>query len=157
MIASTARRRLCAVVLAMACVTVHSSAAVAAAPEQPTNPAQAESDKGLVGWDAYRHLDQLPKLTSGVGTQQFASFDRTGGNDDGFEGTYSCLRQNDAGCVIAEDTGAGEVQSIWFTRDNGDVTATGNIVIELDGEVVLDAPLQDVVDGERGADRKTHV
>src|SRR5690625_7300584 len=83
MIASTARRRLCAVVLAMACVTVHSSAAVAAAPEQPTNPAQAESDKGLVGWDAYRHLDQLPKLTSGVGTQQFASFDRTGGNDDG--------------------------------------------------------------------------
>jgi hypothetical protein len=38
-----------------------------------------------------------------------------------------------------------------FTRDEGDVTRTGNIEIELDGRTVLDARLQDVVDGELGA------
>ncbi|MFC7405869.1 glycoside hydrolase family 172 protein [Georgenia alba] len=107
-------------------------------------------DVGPVGWETYRQLDRLPELTTGVQTRQFSSFDRTGGNNDGFEGTYSCLRETASGCVLAEDTGAGEVQSIWFTRDGGDVTATGNIVIELDGETVLDASLQDVVDGEVG-------
>jgi D-arabinan exo alpha-(1,3)/(1,5)-arabinofuranosidase (non-reducing end) len=111
--------------------------------------AQATS-KGPVGWDVYRGLDRLPELPAGVDTHQFSSFDRGGGNDDGFVGTYSCLRTTADGCVIAEHAGAGEIGSIWFTRDGGNVTATGNITIELDGETVLDAPLQDVVDGELG-------
>ncbi|WP_127572210.1 glycoside hydrolase family 172 protein [Georgenia faecalis] len=123
-----------------------------AAPE-PVVTAQAgeTADQGPVGWDTYRRLDLLPTMTSGVQTKQFSSFDRTGGNDDGFVGTYSCLRESGDGCVLAEHTGAGEIGSIWFTRDSGDVTATGNIVIELDGVTVLDAPLQDVVDGDLGA------
>ncbi|MFC7880008.1 DUF2961 domain-containing protein [Isoptericola sp. NPDC057391] len=104
-----------------------------------------------MGWDTYRQLDRIDEVTTGVATGQFSSYDRTGGNDDGFVGTYSCLRTTDVGCVIAERTGPGEIDSIWFTRDGGDVSATGNIRIELDGEVVLDAPLQDVVDGELGA------
>jgi len=32
-----------------------------------------------------------------------------------------------------EDHGAGEVDSIWFTRDGGNVTSLGTIRIELDG------------------------
>ena len=107
-------------------------------------------EKGPVGWDVYRQLDRLPELWRGVETKQFSSFDRRGGNDDGFVGTWTCLRQ-DEGCVIAEKSGAGEVQSVWFTRDEGDVRRTGNIRIELDGRTVLDAPLQDVVDGSLGA------
>ncbi|MEN5075129.1 DUF2961 domain-containing protein [Isoptericola cucumis] len=107
--------------------------------------------KGAVGWDTYRRLDRIDELTTGVSTGQFSSYDRTGGNDDGFVGTHSCLRTTDAGCVIAERTGAGEIGSIWFTRDGGDVSATGSITVELDGEVVLDAPVQDVVDGKLGA------
>jgi hypothetical protein len=125
-------------------------------------PAAAARDKacagkGAVGWDVYRRLDRLPELSCGVETKQFSGFDRRGGNDDGFGGTYSCLRAasgntpDERECVIAEKTGAGEVQSIWFTRDGGDVSRTGNIKVELDGETVLDAPLQDVVDGELGA------
>ncbi|MGO1561404.1 MAG: DUF2961 domain-containing protein, partial [Actinomycetaceae bacterium] len=105
---------------------------------------------GTVGLETYERLDLLPELTTGVETLQFSSFDRTGGNNDGFQGTYSCLRESEAGCVIAEDTGAGEIGSIWFTWNGGDVTGAGNILIELDGEVVLDAPLQEVVDGEQG-------
>lgn len=132
------------------------AAAGAAAVVMPARPAApppsvATSIKGPVGWDTYRRLDRIDELTTGVATQQFSSFDRTGGNNDGFSGTYSCLRTTGAGCVLAERAGAGEIESIWFTRDNGDVTRTGKIRIELDGRVVLNAPLQDVVDGKLGA------
>ncbi len=109
------------------------------------------ADKGPVGWDTYRRLDRMPELGGGARTAQFSSFDRTGGNEDGFDGRYACLRQSAAGCVIAERSGAGEVGAIWFTRDEGDVRKTGRITIELDGEKVVDAPLQDVVDGKLGA------
>jgi hypothetical protein len=109
------------------------------------------SDTGPVGWDSFRRLDALAQLRGGEQTRQFSSFDRTGGNNDGFGGTYSCLRTSNDGCVIAERTGAGEISSIWFTRDYGVVRATGWIKIELDGQTVLDAQLQDVVDGKLGA------
>ncbi|MFG2058382.1 DUF2961 domain-containing protein [Micromonospora sp. NPDC048930] len=106
---------------------------------------------GPTGWDVYRQLDRLPELPDGPRTYQFSSFDRSGGNDDGFSGRYSCLRSTSEGCVIAEAAGAGEIDSIWFTRDDGDVSATGTIKIVLDGVTVLHAKLQDVVDGRLGA------
>jgi hypothetical protein len=109
------------------------------------------SAKGPVGWDVYRHPERLAELTTGVQTRQFSSFDRTGGNDDGFGGKYSCLRTAADGCVIAEHSGPGEVDAIWFTRDGGDVRATGNIRITLDGHDVVHAPLQELVDGKLGA------
>ncbi|MFE7796784.1 glycoside hydrolase family 172 protein [Nocardia sp. NPDC057440] len=101
-----------------------------------------------VGWESYRRLDRLPYLGVGVQTLQYSSFDRGGGNDDGAGG---CLRDGGVGCVVAEDRGPGEIDSIWFTKDGGDVTALGNIRIELDGSTVVDAPLQSVVDGALGA------
>lgn len=118
------------------------------APHAQAAPATA---KGPVGWDVYRHPERLPALTTGTQTKQFSSFDRTGGNDDGFGGAYSCLRTTGDGCVIAEHDGPGEVEAIWFTRDGGDVRATGNITITLDGHDVVHAPLQDLVDGKLGA------
>jgi hypothetical protein len=114
-----------------------------------TTAAVARSS-GPSGWDSYRHLDALAQLRSGEQTRQFSSFDRGGGNNDGFDGAYSCLRITD-GCVIAERSGAGEISSIWFTRDYGVVSGTGWIRIELDGEPVLNAQLSDVVDGRLGA------
>jgi hypothetical protein len=111
----------------------------------------AGNDNGPVGWDVYRNLDRLPELQTGVRTKQFSSFGRDGTNNDGFDGTYSCLRTTDAGCVIAEDSGPGEVASIWFTRDEGNVTKTGTITVELDGKQVLHGSLQDIVDGKLGA------
>ncbi|WP_298326106.1 DUF2961 domain-containing protein [Haloactinopolyspora sp.] len=130
-------------------LTAVTAVAAAADPAAPA-PQPSAAETGPVGWDAFARLDRLPELTDGTATEQFSSFDRTGDNDDGFEGTYSCLRQGEHGCVIAEHDGAGQIGSIWFTRDGGDVTNTGDIVIELDGEIVLHAPLQDVVDGELG-------
>jgi hypothetical protein len=114
--------------------------------------AMAVVDKGPVGWDVYRRWDLMAAMRPGSQARQFSSFDRTGGNNDGFDGTYSCLRTSDTGgCVIAERSGPGQIESMWFTRDYGVMTKTGRIKVELDGVVVLDAPLQDVVDGKLGA------
>src|ERR1700742_2985271 len=79
------------------------------------------SGKGPVGLDHYRRLDALAGLPQSAQALQFSSFDPTGGNADGFSGTHSCLRQDPTGCVIAERQGPGEIGSIWFTRDAGDV------------------------------------
>ncbi|GAA2812100.1 glycoside hydrolase family 172 protein [Saccharopolyspora taberi] len=107
--------------------------------------------RGSVGWDTYRDVNGLTQLRGGEQSRQFSSFARDGSNNDGFQGTFSCLRTWERGCVIAEHAGPGEVSSIWFTREPwGDVTGTGNIIIELDGRVVLDAPLIDVVTGKVG-------
>lgn len=118
-------------------------------------PVPRAAGKGPVGWDVYRDLGRVDELRRGGQARQSASYDRAGGNDDGFDGTYSCLRETADGCVIAEDDGAGEIQSMWFTRHSngvaGDVSDTGDIRVELDGTTVLDAPLQEVVSGEHGA------
>jgi len=132
--------------LAAALLAASASIAVATGSAHATTAA-THTNKGPVGWDIYRRLDELPALTSGVSTKQFSSFDRAGGNGD----AGHCLAQASDGCVIAQRSGAGEVDSIWFTRDGGDLTATGNITVQLDGKTVLHAPLQDVVNGKLGA------
>lgn len=130
-----------AVVLAFALlVPWHASATV------PFGP-----PKGPVGWDTYRSLSALAQLRPGEQMKQFSSFDRTGDNDDGFNGTYSCLRHDDDGCVIAESHTAGEVSSIWFTYLSDSVAPIGQIKVELDGRTVLHGSVQDIVDGATGA------
>ncbi|MFK4088045.1 DUF2961 domain-containing protein [Kribbella sp. NPDC020789] len=127
------------------------TASAAATTATPATAGTTYAGNGPVGWDVYRDLDRLPELQSGVRTKQFSSFGRDGTNNDGFDGTYSCLRTTAAGCVIAEDSGSGEVASIWFTRDEGNVSKTGTITVELDGKQVLHGSLQDIVDGKLGA------
>jgi Protein of unknown function (DUF2961) len=129
-------------------LAITGAAAAAAAPAEPVN-------RALVGWDTYRHLDRLPYLDADTRSLQLSSFDRSGGNYDistgNKNGSGGCLASGGAGCVVAEDRGAGEIDSIWFTRDGGNVTALGNIRIELDGHPVIDTPLQSLVDGALGA------
>jgi hypothetical protein len=121
---------------------------VATATDANAGPQPAGSAKGPVGWDVYRHLDRFDTLPQGVQTKQFSSFDRAGGNGD----FNRCLSTRpDGSCVLAQASGAGEVDSIWSTRDGGNVTASGNITVVLDGTTVLHAPFQDVVDGKLGA------
>lgn len=128
----------------------HGAARASAQAQEQAQPRAA--GKGSIGWDTFREPGGLAQLRGSEHTGQFSSFARDGSNDDGFNGTYSCLRQAERGCVIAERAGAGEISSIWFTREPwGDVTGTGNIVVELDGRTVLDAPLIDVVSGRVGA------
>jgi Protein of unknown function (DUF2961) len=121
----------------------------------PAEQAASKLGEKTVGWDTYRHLDRLPYLSADTQAIQLSSFDRSGGNYDistgNKNGSGGCLASGGAGCVVAEDRGAGEIDSIWFTRDGGNVTALGNIRIDLDGQTVIDAPLQSLVDGALGA------
>jgi hypothetical protein len=127
------------------------AAAFVAAPIAPAVPAAEETGKGPVGWQTYRDLTAAAQLRPDSQVRQFSSYDRTGGNNDGFNNTYSCLRHSADGCVIAERTGAGEIDSMWFTRDYGSMVHNGRIKVELDGRVVVDELLQELVDGRAGA------
>jgi hypothetical protein len=133
-------------------LAIAAAAGAAAAPAEPVVRALGEK---TVGWDTYRRLDRLPYLSADTRSLQLSSFDRSGGNYDistgNKNGSGGCLASGGAGCVVAEDRGAGEVDSIWFTRDGGNVTALGTIRIELDGHPVIDAPLQSLVNGALGA------
>ncbi|MFZ1177751.1 MAG: DUF2961 domain-containing protein, partial [Mycobacterium sp.] len=130
-------------------------AGVAAAGTAPAEPIITVLGEKVTGWDTYRRLDRLPYLSADTQTLQVSSFERSGGDFDistgNRNGSGGCLAPGGAGCVIAEDRGAGEVDSIWFTRDGGNVTRIGTIRIDLDGRTVIDAPLQSLVDGALGA------
>jgi hypothetical protein len=116
------------------------------APRAPRPPPLALTDKGPIGWDLYRRLDLLPVFSRGVETRQFSSFDRMERNND----FSHCLRLEADGCVLAERTGPGEIDRMWFTRDFGAVGRTGSIKVELDGRTVLYTSLQALVDGALG-------
>ncbi len=55
----------------------------------------------------------LPRLRPVAKVGSFSSYDRTGGNDDGFTGKYSFLRKEGNGLVIADVTGPGAITRIW--------------------------------------------
>jgi len=99
------------------------------------------ANSGPTGYELFRNIERVSELRTGVQTRQFSSFDRQGGNSDG--GPFDCIKKLTNGhCILAEWLGSGEIDSIWSTRDNGVFNKTGNIVIELDGVVVLDKRLQ---------------
>lgn len=103
----------------------------------------------LVGWDAYRRFD-LFKLRHGEETHQFSSYDRQNHNDDGFNGTHSCLRFEGTACVIAEYEGPGQISDIWFTYDPDGIAKAGDLTVTLDSKIVLSGSIQDIVNGGKG-------
>jgi len=105
--------------------------------------------------DSLYKLDRLPLIRPGVKCKMFSSFDRTGGNNDGFRGTYSYLRIEDENSVIAEMEGPGCIQRIWFTHSvinkDGLLNREGeHIRIYLDGSdaPAVDVPLEQIFSGE---------
>ncbi len=75
-------------------------------------------------------LSLLPRYVEGTFIKQESSYDRTGGNDDGFSGKYSFLRKNEGGgLVIFEAKGQGVIERIWTptpTDDTLDFYFDGN-------------------------------
>ncbi|MCU0962425.1 MAG: DUF2961 domain-containing protein, partial [Pirellulaceae bacterium] len=67
----------------------------------------------------YDHLSALPFVYDNVQSYYVSSYDRTGGNDDGFRGTYSQLYVQDNGeHVIFDEDGPGCIYNLWFTGDD---------------------------------------
>ena len=74
-----------------------------------------------VGVEELHRLDLLPRFKHSTRTGMFSSYDRTGGNDDGFNGTYSFVRKDsDGGLVLAELDGPGALYRIWTPTPTDD-------------------------------------
>ncbi|MHC4691661.1 MAG: glycoside hydrolase family 172 protein [Planctomycetota bacterium] len=68
------------------------------------------------GPEFYDDLSLLPYIYPNVESLYLSSYDRTGGNDDGFRGTYSQLYVDEKGeHVIFEQEGPGCIYNLWFT------------------------------------------
>ncbi|MGQ8334931.1 glycoside hydrolase family 172 protein [Sunxiuqinia sp. A32] len=65
-------------------------------------------------------VDQLALYDDDAAVKQLSSYDRTGGNDDGFSGKYSYLRKENGNLVIADLKGSGVIQRIWTPTPTSD-------------------------------------
>ena len=64
-------------------------------------------------------ISRLPRYRDGQ-IDQLSSYDRTGGNDDGFSGKYSFVREEPGGLVMADLKGPGVVNRIWTPTPSSD-------------------------------------
>jgi hypothetical protein len=64
------------------------------------------------GIEELTRLDHLALLKRSIEVGMVSSYDRTGGNDDGFSGKYSFLRKEAGGLVIADLQGPGVIYRI---------------------------------------------
>ena len=67
-------------------------------------------------------ISKLPQYVEQSAVKQISSYDRTGGNDDGFSGKYSYLRENEkgGGLIIFDAKGAGVIERIWTPTPTDD-------------------------------------
>lgn len=66
-------------------------------------------------------LSSLPSYVTNSYSAEVSTYDKTGGNDDGFNGTYSFIRRNaDSSLVIFDVKGSGVVNRIWTPTPSGD-------------------------------------
>lgn len=66
-------------------------------------------------------LDRLPVLKDSIKVGSVSSYDRSGGNDDGFSGKYSFVRKDPQGLVLAELEGPGVIYRVWTPTPSDDV------------------------------------
>ncbi len=91
-------------------------------------------DAQPAGPDFYENIASLPYIYPNVQSYYVSSYDRSGGNDDGFRGTYSQLYIDDSGeHVIFDEKGPGCVYNFWFTG-SGRNLHWGTIRFYFDGE-----------------------
>jgi hypothetical protein len=70
--------------------------------------------------ELYR-LDRLATLRESIKVASVSSYDRTGGNNDGFGGQYSYVRKEKDGLVLADLEGPGVIYRIWTPTPTDDV------------------------------------
>jgi len=78
-------------------------------------------DRWVLGMEELHRLDLLPRLKPSVYVGSVSSYDRTGGNDDGFSGKYSFVAREDGGLVIADLKGPGIIYRVWTPTPTDDM------------------------------------
>ncbi len=74
----------------------------------------------LVGWETLTRLDRLAEIKPAIEVGSVSSFDRTGGNDDGFSGKHSFIRKEGDGLVLADLEGPGVIYRLWTPTPTDD-------------------------------------
>ena len=99
-----------------------------------------------VGIDELARLDLLPRFKRSVRVGLVSSYDRTGGNDDGFSGKYSFVRKEPGGLVLADLEGPGAIYRIHTPTPTDDV-----VEFYFDGEPEpgLSLKVNELFDGTR--------
>ncbi len=71
--------------------------------------------------EQFYDFSSLPKYEQNTYCAEVSTYDRTGGNDDGFSGTYSFVRKNpDGSLVIFEQKGPGVINRFWTPTPSAD-------------------------------------
>ncbi len=91
-------------------------------------------------------VDLLPRYRSGSIVSQVSSYDTTGGNDDGFDGTYSSIRREGDARVLADLVGPGVVERIWTPTPTERMVA---FYFDGESEPRLRLPFVDLFSGEQ--------
>lgn len=81
-------------------------------------------------------IDQWARIVPGVEARAITSYDRSGGNDDGFGGTYSALYGDGDEHVIFDAAGPGVLRTLWFTSkvDGNGPLSLGTVKFYFDDE-----------------------
>ena len=88
-----------------------------------TPAAARASEAHLVpGIEQLYRLDCLGVFRESVKVASVSSYDRTGGNNDGFGGQYSFVRKEKDGLVLADVQGPGVIYRIWTPTPTDDST-----------------------------------
>ncbi len=86
-----------------------------------TPAAAQEAAPWAVGMEQLHRLDLLPQLQKSVFVGSVSSYDRTGGNDDGFSGKYSFVEKEDDGLILADLKGPGIIYRFSTPTPTDDV------------------------------------
>lgn len=78
-------------------------------------------DIGPIGMEELYRLDRLPAFKNSVKVGSVSSYDRSGGNDDGFSGKYSFVRKEADVLVLADLKGPGVIYRVWTPTPTDDV------------------------------------
>ena len=114
----------------------------------PGGMAAAGSAAGsaAIGIDELARLDLLPRFKRSVKIGMVSSYDRSGGNDDGFSGKYSFLRKEPVGLVIADLKGPGAVYRIHTPTPTDDIV---EFYFDGEAEARLRLKVNQLFDGTR--------
>ena len=125
-----------AALAALSCACVATAFAQAVVLPPPPRP----------GVDELYRLDALPSFKRSTAVGSVSSYDREGGNDDGFRGTYSFVRKEPGGLVIADLKGPGVIYRIWTPTPTDDT-----VEFYFDGEQTprISLPFRDLFSGRR--------
>ena len=78
------------------------------------------TDEYIPGIQELYRLDRLGVFKESIKVASISSYDRTGGNNDGFGGQYSFVRKEKDGLVLADLKGPGVIYRIWTPTPTDD-------------------------------------